>query len=270
VHAPRSATAWEVEGKLATLRRFTTSSAAVLPYFQIIGGAITVTTLIFVHDWRWWALSVGVYFLTCCLGLSVTYHRLLTHRSFEMAKWMEYVFSWLGAMGATGSTLGWVALHHQHHAHADGPGDPHSPRLHGWRILFAKLEFDFDKWSVRALAKDRFHRVLHCYYHAFLALWALLLCAIDPMVLLFCGIVPATLQLNISSLSNYLNHRWGYRNFHTKDDSTNNALIALLAWGEGWHNNHHRFPRRWSLRVRWWELDPGAWVVRAVRRYPAS
>jgi fatty-acid desaturase len=252
--------------RLEWVKRFTTSNTMVFPYFQAIGAAATIAAVWFVPDWRWWLLALAMYFVNCCLGLTVTYHRCLTHRAFEMPKWQERLFSWFGAMGATGSPLGWVALHKHHHAYADKPGDPHSPRLQGWRTLTAQLDFDLNKWSVRHLARDPFHRALHQYYHALLAAWALLLFAISPMLLLFGFVIPAALQLNISSLSNYLNHGRGYRNFDTDDDSTNNALISLIAWGEGWHNNHHRYPTSWNLSQRWWEFDPSAWIIRLVRR----
>lgn len=248
------------------VRQYTTSNARLFPILQFGTLLVAIAAFMTVRDWRWWAASLCVYFVNGCLGLTVTYHRFLAHRSFEMPKWLEYLFSWFGAMGATGSTLGWVAMHRHHHAMADNPGDPHSPRHQGWRILCAKIEFQLNKWTVRRLARDPFHRFLHQYYHALLFGWAVLLYLISPSVLLFGFVVPAALQLNISSLSNFCNHRVGYRNFHTDDDSTNNAVIALLAWGEGWHNNHHRNPKAWNLRVRWWELDPTAWVIGAVRR----
>ncbi len=263
---------WRIRSKrgLAVVRRYTASNTTVFPYFQLVGGTIVIVAIFAGYDWRWWAFSVSIYFLYCCLGLSVTYHRFLTHRSFEMAKWQEYLFSWFGAMGATGSTIGWVAMHKHHHANADRSGDPHSPHIDGWKILSAKLRFNFNKWNVRRLVNDPFHRILHQYYHGFLAGWAMLLYLFDPLVLLFGFIVPAALQINVSSLSNYGNHRHGYRNFETNDRSTNNPLVAFLAWGEGWHNNHHRFPRRWNLHIKWWEIDPTGWVIRALYSPPET
>jgi stearoyl-CoA desaturase (delta-9 desaturase) len=158
-----------------------------------------------------------------------------------------------------------VAVHRVHHALADRQGDPHSPSLRSFEILAGKLDFSFNKWTMRRMVNEPFHRWLHDYYFLWLLGWALVLIAISPTLLFFGFLLPAGILLNVSSLSNYLNHKMGYRNFETGDDSTNNILIALLAWGEGWHNNHHRNPNAWNLRTRWWELDPTAWVISQVR-----
>ncbi|HQT38127.1 MAG TPA: acyl-CoA desaturase [Acidocella sp.] len=246
-------------------RSLATSNAAVFPYFQAIGTICVAVALFMNQNWRWWLLAGVMYFLMSCLGLTVTYHRFLTHRSFTMAKWKEYLFCCFGAVGCTGSPLGWVVVHRVHHAHADKPGDPHSPSLRHLEILAGRLDFSFNKWTMRRMVNEPFHRLLHEYYFLWLLAWAVILFVISPKILLFGLLVPAGILLNVSSLSNYLNHKIGYRNFDTDDDSTNNVLIALLAWGEGWHNNHHRNPRAWNLQSRWWELDPTAWVIRCVR-----
>lgn len=251
--------------KRRSWRSLTTSNSAVFPYFQAIGAACILLALFAGQSWRWWAVSGFVYFLMSCLGLTVTYHRFLTHRAFKMSKWKEYLFCCFGALGCTGSPIGWIGVHRMHHARADQPGDPHSPRLRGMEILAGRLDLSFNKWTVRRIFQERFHRWLHEYYFLWLLACVLLLLAINPFALLFGMLVPAGLLLNVSSLSNYLNHKIGYRNFDTDDDSSNNVLISLLAWGEGWHNNHHRNPQAWNLRIRWWELDPTAWVIRLVR-----
>lgn len=242
-----------------------TSTAAVLPYFQLAGALSIMAAIWSGASGAWWSLAFFDYFLMSCLGITVTYHRLLTHRAFSMGKRKEYLFSLFGALGCTGSPLGWVVVHRAHHAHADAPGDPHSPRLKNLGVLCGRLDVTFDKWSVRRLINDPFHRLLHEYYFAWLLAVVLALFAVSWHLLLFALLVPAGALLNITSLSNYLNHKIGYRNFATNDDSTNNILIALLAWGEGWHNNHHRHPRAWNLQTRWWELDPTAWVIALVR-----
>ncbi|MDR3521351.1 MAG: acyl-CoA desaturase [Acidocella sp.] len=255
----------EMPAKRRLWRSFAASNAKIFPYFQVLGLACVVAALFINQNWSWWALSGLVYFLMSCLGLTVTYHRFLTHRAFRMKKWKEYLFCSLGAFGCTGSPIGWVMVHRLHHLNADKPGDPHSPSLRNFEILAGRLDVSFNKWTMRRMLKEPFHRILHEYYFLWLLAAALLLLAISPMVLLFGLLVPAGILLNVSSLSNYLNHKIGYRNFDTDDDSTNNAFIALLAWGEGWHNNHHRNPRAWNLQTRWWELDPTAWVIRCVR-----
>lgn len=211
-------------------------------------------------------LSLFVYFLTGCLGITITFHRYLSHKSFKMSKPMEYLLSILGALGGTGSPLGWVAVHKHHHKYSDRAGDPHSPRQYGWRILFSTYKFEFDKWQVRHLICDPFHLALHNYYHLWILLWAGALWFISAKLLIFGFIVPVTIQLWASNLSNWGNHLFGYRNFATPEYSTNAWWLAAITWGEGWHNNHHRYPNRWNFRHKWWEIDISSWVIRLLKR----
>lgn len=243
----------------------TAANSVILPYVQVIFPIIFLA-FAFEHHWSWWLLTAFVYFLTGCLGVSVTFHRFLTHRSFSMPKWMEYLFSFFGAMGGTGSSIGWVSIHKQHHAHSDTHGDPHSPRHLGWRVLMATYNHHFSIWHVRRMVTDRFHVILHNYYFLIWVGWGAFLLAIDWRVFLFGFLAPVSIQIWISNLSNLANHtRCGYRNFETGEDSVNCVPVALLTFGEGWHNNHHQYPGRWNFRVKWWEIDPSAWVIGFIR-----
>lgn len=245
--------------------QYTRANSAIFPYVQILFTVITVVLFFQKYSINWWLLSLGVYFLTGCLGVTITFHRYLTHRSFHLPKYLEYLFSWFGAMGGTGSPLGWVAVHKQHHQNSDKKADPHSPHIYGWKVLFSSYNFDFDKWQVRRLITDRFHVLLHNYYHLVLVVWALLLLLIDVRLLLFGFIVPVAIQIWISNMSNWGNHLYGYRNFETGEDSRNTWWLAMITWGEGWHNNHHRYPGNWNLQKRWWELDISSLVIRFIR-----
>ena len=93
------------------------------------------------HSSIWWLASVGMYFITGCLGITITFHRYLTHRSFSMPLWMEKLFTLFGCMGGTGSSIGWVAVHKNHHRYADRPGDPHSPVTQGFSLFYANYDF---------------------------------------------------------------------------------------------------------------------------------
>ena len=243
------------------LLSITSPRLSVIRWLQII---FTLIALGFGFQYapQWWLLTISVYFLTGCLGITVTYHRFLSHRSFHLPRWAECLFSWFGAMGGTGSTIAWVAIHKLHHQYSDTDQDPHSPQGAGWPVLFGAYQFDFNKWQVRKLVTDPFHVRLHNYYHLWLVLWALLLLVIDVRLFLFGFIAPVAVQLWMSNLSNYFSHTSGYRNFETRESSRNNPWLAVLTWGEGWHNNHHQYPARWNFAVRWWEFDMSAWVIR--------
>jgi fatty-acid desaturase len=174
-------------------------------------------------------------------------------------------------MGGTGSTIGWVAVHRHHHSHSDTIEDPHSPRHQGWKVLFPNYDFTWNKWAVRDLLVNKFHLFLHQYYFLILALWALILTALFGIAgFVFLFSMPIVCQVWSSVLSNYVNHaQWvpfGYRNYNLKDDSVNNALLALITFGEGWHNNHHATPGRASFKRRWWEFDLTGSIINLVKK----
>ena len=213
----------------------------------------------------WWLLALIAYFASSCLGISITFHRALTHKSFRMAPLLEKICSFFGAIGAIGSPLGWIAVHRTHHASADTHDDPHSPEYMGWRILYTGPDPIFDWWRVRDILRDPFQRfctVTICWW--WLAGWAILLFAIHPLAMVFGFLIPGAAQITITNLSTILGHGWGYRNFDTRDHSTNNVLISMLTWGDGWHNNHHASPSSWTIKTRYWELDPASWVIRLM------
>ena len=212
----------------------------------------------------WWLLALAVYFATCCLGMAVGVHRGICHRAFTLNRTAERVFSVFAAIGMTGSPLGWVGTHRTHHAHADTQDDPHGPKSHGWKLLWTGPDPRVEWWRMRDVLRDSFQRELHRYYLLVAGGWALILLLIDPMAVAFGFFIPASLQITATNLSTILAHGHGYRNYETRDDSTNNALIAVLTWGEGWHNNHHAHPRHWSVSKRWWEIDIAGWCVRAL------
>jgi len=248
------------------LKRLFVSNSEYLPYLQALF-LTSVVVVPFFHSapWYWWLVPVGVYFVTGCLGISIAYHRLLTHRSFRTYKWVEYLFSLFGALGCTGSTIGWVGVHHQHHNESDKPRDPHSPRHQGWKVLVPYYEFEVNKWAIRHLLTDPFHRCLHRYYFLIVLIWAGTLLVISFNAFFFGFVVASTIHIFVSTISNYTNHKWGYRNFALPDDSTNFIPTGYLTFGEGWHNNHHSRPRSWNNQVKWWELDLSALIIRLVK-----
>lgn len=210
----------------------------------------------------WWLLTLAVYFATSCLGMAVCVHRGICHRAYRMTRGTERVLSVFAALGMTGSPLGWVGTHRTHHAHSDRAGDPHRPDEHGWRLLWTGPDPEVDWWRMRDVLRDPFQRELHRYYLLVAAGWSAALLAIDPLALLFGFVIPASLHITTTNLSTILTHRHGYRNYETRDASTNHVVMAVLTWGEGWHNNHHARPRDWSLSKRWWEIDIAGWCVR--------
>ncbi|MET0810005.1 MAG: fatty acid desaturase, partial [Thermoleophilaceae bacterium] len=222
------------------------------------------------------------------VGVTVGYHRLLTHRSFQVSKPLEYAFAVLGSMAVQGPVMSWVADHRKHHAHADEDGDPHSPHVgHGdgatgvlrglWHAHTGWLFSTQGQASARQYAKDLYEdpgmRLINRRFPMLvllsLAVPALAGWAITGTLagaaggLLWGGLVRIFLVHHITWSVNSVCHFLGTRRFQTEDQSTNVAWLALPSFGESWHHNHHAFPRSASHGLRRWEqlLDPSALVI---------
>ena len=219
-----------------------------------------------------WALSLTLYFLYGCVGIAVTYHRYLAHRSFEMPKWRERILVLIGHLAGTGSAISWVSEHHQHHRFSDTAKDPHSPRNGLWRALTLDYIHTTSPMQVRHnrtaihLARDGFYRFLHDYYLLLHGVWVACLYTLFGVDgVLFGHVVPVACVVIASVLTNFLGHAIGSQRYATNDDSKNSAVTASFSWGEGWHNNHHRYPGRPKFGEKWYEVDISWLVIRLVR-----
>lgn len=224
--------------------------------YQVFGGTMSD-----------WILTVLVYFLTGCFGMTMTYHRLLSHKSWSAPRWFEITGTLLGSYGLTGSSIGWVAIHREHHHHTDQESDPHSPAHKGffrvqWLSMFEKPN---PKYAMH-LIRDPFHAWLHKWYFQLHALLLGLLLYASPELCISAYLAPAAILWNAGSLINTVTHMVGYRNHNTGDDSTNVWPLGYLMWGEGWHNNHHNRPNRAGFGEKWWELDIGHIFIRLLDR----
>lgn len=213
------------------------------------------------------------YFLYGCLGIVVTFHRGLTHRSYTTHPLITKLFSILGCLGGTGSPLAWVAIHINHHLKSDKINDPHSPMHKGVKIFLLNYEHEVDtktKWRMKRLIVDRFQQVLHRYYFAILIAWSLTLFALGGVYLMiFLHWAPAFLTAFMSNVVNYVGHKpsWigAYRRYDLADQSTNNWVWSIISWGESWHNNHHRHPKSFSCGEKWWEIDISSYIIRGIQ-----
>jgi stearoyl-CoA desaturase (delta-9 desaturase) len=255
--------------KTQNIRALTRANTVILPFVYFPCLALMVFAVFSGYSASWWFLSIFMYFLTGCIGITVTFHRLLSHSSFVAPKWFERFGSICGSLGGTGSPIGWCGVHREHHKFSDKPGDPHSPYISGWKLFLVSYPFKLAKFSMRDMIVDPFHRFLHEYYNVVLLGWGVTLMLINPTWFLFLFAIPIAIQVTISNLSNYFNHykHWSaYQNFNTNDYSYNSWWLAILAWGEGWHNNHHALPTSETFSVKWWEIDPSAWIISLVRK----
>lgn len=213
------------------------------------------------------------YFIYGCLGIVVTYHRQMTHNSYKTFPWLTKLFSLLGCFAGTGSPLAWVAIHINHHLKSDKPNDPHSPLYKGVKIFMMDYISEVDKdtkWRMRALVTDRYQQFLHRYYFLIIATYSLVLFLIGGFwLMVFFHWMPAAITAIMSNVVNYVGHKpnWlgGYRSHSLNDQSTNNWLWAIPSWGEAWHNNHHRYPKRFNFGDKWWEIDISALVIKLIK-----
>jgi stearoyl-CoA desaturase (delta-9 desaturase) len=262
--------------------------AAILPFLATIAAIpLLWNSLVSTTD----LLILAVMYLLTAAGITVGYHRLLTHRSFQTSKPVEYGFAALGSMAVQGQVIAWVADHRKHHAHADEEGDPHSPHVgHGsgligvlrglWHAHMGWLFSEHGRADWRRYApdlyEDRGMRFLNRHFVALviasLAIPALAGYAIAGTVggaltaLLWGGLVRIFLVHHVTWSVNSICHFLGTRRFQTDDESTNVLWLALPSLGESWHHNHHAFPRSAKHGLRRWELDPSALVIAAMEK----
>jgi len=234
-------------------------------FFSQVIAHLSIIPMIMYGTWQHWILAFFVYFMTGCFGMTMTFHRLLSHKSWNPPKWFYKFGTLCGFYGLTGSSIGWVAVHREHHHHTDKEGDPHSPRHHGffkvqWLSMF---ETPKPKYAIH-LIRDKFHMFIHRWYFQLHLLIAGFWLIVDPMLLVAAYLFPAMILWNAGSFINTLTHMFGYRNFNTTDDSTNIPVLGILMWGEGWHNNHHADPNNPSFKRKWWELDVGGFFIKLL------
>jgi stearoyl-CoA desaturase (Delta-9 desaturase) len=227
-----------------------------------------------------------VLYVLSSLGATVGFHRLLTHRSFQTFKPVEYVMAVLGSLTVQGSVIDWVADHRKHHAHADEEGDPHSPHEFGgalrglWHAHVGWLfssghQADAERYAPD-LVEDPGMVLISRAFGLIVAAGLLIPFAVGYALggglagaltgLLWGGLARVFLFHHVTFSINSICHFFGRRRFATDDQSTNVFWLALPSMGEAWHNNHHAFPRSAKHGLRWWEIDPSALVIRALCR----
>ncbi len=246
---------------------------------------VTIIALIILHtgavaaffyiDWTAIAAAAAIYFMAISWGIGMGYHRLLTHRSYKVPRWLENVIAIWGTMALEGGPIFWVGTHRIHHQNSDKEGDPHSPRdgtfwSHlGWMILgkSQNSEVDYFRRFVPDLVRDPFYVWLSRYHYVPLLVSSVLLYAWDGLpAVLWGSCFRVVVGLHSTWAVNSATHIWGSRRFATTDDSRNNWWVALFTFGEGWHNNHHAKPNSARHGLAWYELDITWLQIKALEK----
>ncbi len=233
-------------------------------------------------SWHGLIVMLVLYWLTGGIGICLGYHRLLSHKSFQTYSPVRWLIAWIGGLAGEGSAIHWVANHRIHHARSDHQGDPHSPR-EGFlwshmlwclqRETTESLQAMHERWAPD-LQKDPVLRFLDRTFllwqvvfatSVFVAgyLWGGMPIAIS---LLVWGVfLRMVIVLHATWCINSVTHVWGYKTYDNGDDSKNLWWVALVTFGEGWHNNHHAYQRAANYGHRWWEIDTTYLAIRVLQ-----
>ena len=221
--------------------------------------------------WLWVLVAMFMYACMNGLGIIVGNHRHWTHHSFDFKySWMKYLCGVCSVISGTGSTIGWVGIHRNHHSKVDGSRDPHSPaRLSLFDMLFLRYNISSTDLLRKCtdVAKDSFMKFTHKYWLPCILSYILLLSFISVEALYFMFIIPSMITMVLQAFTNYFCHKdYGYKNFVSDDRSKNVWWLAFLNFGEGWHNNHHQQPREYTNKVKWWELDLAGNLISGIKK----
>lgn len=231
-------------------------------------------------------LLVTMYALSI-LGIEVGFHRLFSHHAFQTTTAVRVILAILGSMAAQGGVTFWVAHHRRHHQYTDLPGDPHSPHLHGDGIrsrlrglwhAHVGWTLDGEVSNSMLFAKELLRDPVIAKVNQLQQVWVILGLVIPAVIggivswtwmgalqgFLWGGLVRVFLGHQSINSTNSICHVYGGRLFDTDNRSTNNLWLAIPTWGQSWHNNHHAFPNSAIVGLKWWQLDLGAWVIRAL------
>ena len=259
-------------------------AAVTIPFAGLVAAIILLWGVAF--NWVYLALLGGMYAATA-IGINVGYHRFFTHRSFKTPRFIEAILAVLGSMAVEGPVIQWAAMHRCHHQHSDEHQDPHSPHSHDaglWNMVrgmwHAHMGWLFRPHPpglaryVNDLRKDRLVRRMSKLFPLWVLVGLLIPAALGGLFTLswmgvllgfiWGGLVRIFLVHHVTWSINSVCHIWGTRPFQTNDESRNNAIFGVLAFGEGWHNNHHAFPTSARHGLRWWQLDVTYMIIRGM------
>jgi stearoyl-CoA desaturase (delta-9 desaturase) len=221
-------------------------------------------------SWNMLALCAGGYALRMW-AVTAGYHRYFAHRAYKTSRFFQLVLAVLGATTMQNGPIWWASVHRRHHKHSDTPEDPHSPVLHGFWHAHLGWNFDLDRApqdersNVADLMRYPELRFVDGHDWLFVIAYAFGCLAIGGLPGVVWGFVVSTVAtFHATLLINSLGHLWGSRRYATRDQSRNNGLLALLTFGEGWHNNHHHCMSSARQGFFWWEVDFTYYVLRVL------
>ncbi|MEX1231171.1 MAG: fatty acid desaturase [Planctomycetaceae bacterium] len=260
-----------------SMLRFNNLDWPVVIWMSIIHVGAIATLAFFPTFFTWpaFACFFVMHWMTASLGICLGYHRFLSHRSMKLAKPVEFFMTLCGVLSGEGSPLTWAATHRLHHQKSDQRGDPHSPVkedgvwAHFWWIFVRrdkKLHDQLLNRYVPDLMRQPTLRFFEKTYGLFLVASGVALYLVGGWPFLFWGLfLRMAVAYHSTWFVNSATHLWGYRTYQTKDQSRNLWWVALVSYGEGWHNNHHAHPANARAGHRWWEIDMTYWTIKTLK-----
>lgn len=212
-------------------------------------------------SWKAVGVALLLYWVTGGLGITLGFHRLLTHRSFATPKWLEYFLALCGTLACQGGPFDWVGIHRQHHLHSDQELDPHDSNKGFWWshinwMFYNSPGLDEVPKFIKDIADDPVYQFLHKNMVFLQVCLGLFLLWLGGWSFVVWGVfVRLVFVWHCTWFVNSATHKFGYRTYESGDRSTNCWWVALLTYGEGWHNNHHAFQYSARHGLKWWEID---------------
>ena len=243
----------------------------VIIYMAIVHAGALLVFLPGTFSWSAVGLMLFLHWVTGGLGITLGFHRLLTHRSFQVPKLLEYFLAFCGTLACQGGVIDWVGMHRIHHLYSDQGSDPHDSSRGfwwshmGWMLYEIPAREQISRFT-RDLAEDRGYQFLNAAFIPIQVGLGVLLYFLGGWPFVVWGIfVRLVAVFHCTWLVNSATHFFGYRTYESSDRSTNCWWVALLTYGEGWHNNHHAFQHSARHGLQWWEIDLTWMTIRLLQ-----
>jgi stearoyl-CoA desaturase (delta-9 desaturase) len=234
---------------------------------QTVLGILGIIYFVFTEQYYYFYFSCLMMFVTTYFSHNIALHKYFSHNSFQTNKFWHIVLSLIAPLHCAGSPISYAVSHRAHHAYSDSEKDPHSPTIGLFRVMFYRWNLKhIDTRFMKGLS-DPWMRFSHNWYGLIILFFVLILAVIDLNLILSYSVSIVFSKIG-GTMINYVCHlehnKLNYRNFNTKDFSSNNLITGLI-FGE-WHNNHHENPKAWNQKVKWWELDISAYFIKAIKK----
>ena len=243
----------------------------VITYMATIHLVALLSLLPSNFSWEAVWLTLFLYWVTGALGITLGFHRMVSHCSFQTPKWLEYILVFCGTLACQGGPIRWVGLHRIHHKYSDTKNDPHDSNLGfwwshmGWMLHKIAADNEVPRYT-KDISGDSFYQFCQKYMILIQIAFGLLLYFLGGWSFVVWGIfVRLVMVFHFTWFVNSATHKFGYQSYESNDHSKNCWWVAILTFGEGWHNNHHAYQHSARHGLAWWEIDITWMTIRVLK-----